>query len=377
MDMEKLSERVLRLMKGKDFRAMNAAEISRKLNLQLPKRSDLRDVLKDLKKAGKVKEVRGARFELVGISAKKVEKQVRGAKGDVDDRGESVRGKRGGKRGGGDVKGRSSGSGKQRGGGKSVQMLGTLKFLSSGDAWCYLDTSNEANLSTNFDMDKIDRVRVLGRDSGVALDGDFVLIKIERVGPPVWMKHRNRGKKGESVKEEASGRVVKVLERKNPNVIGIYRGRGRSFYVEPEAGYLPPSIKLKEKADARNGQMVALEVLEWEHPETSPIGRVTKVLGWPDDPGVDIISVIHKHGLQVEFPKDVLAEADAVGDEIPEEEITRREDWRKEMVVTIDPKDAKDHDDAVLVKRLDDGWELAVHIAFGGSSFTDAAREVV
>jgi ribonuclease R len=88
-----------------------------------------------------------------------------------------------------------------------------------------------------------------------------------------------------------------------------------------------------------------------------------EVLGWPGEPGVDIISVIHRFGLRTSFPDNVLAEARAVPEEPEPSEIARRKDWRDKLVITIDPADAKDHDDAIWLEKTRSGWTLAVHIA--------------
>ncbi|MCH1922182.1 RNB domain-containing ribonuclease, partial [Shewanella sp. A3A] len=74
-------------------------------------------------------------------------------------------------------------------------------------------------------------------------------------------------------------------------------------------------------------------------------------------------AVIHRHGLRTTFPEDVLAETRAVPEEVDPNEVARREDWRDRLVITIDPADAKDHDDAIWVENHDKGWTLAVHIA--------------
>jgi len=107
-----------------------------------------------------------------------------------------------------------------------------------------------------------------------------------------------------------------------------------------------------------------VELVRWDKKATNPLGKIVEVLGWPEDPGVDIVSVIRKHGLRSGFPAEVLAAADEISETIPQEEYERREDWRNELVLTVDPADAKDHDDAIIVKPIEGGgWELAVHIA--------------
>ena len=89
-----------------------------------------------------------------------------------------------------------------------------------------------------------------------------------------------------------------------------------------------------------------------------------QILGHKNDPGVDILSIIHKHGLPLEFPEEVMEHANAVPDTIEEKDIGNRRDLRNEMLVTIDGADAKDLDDAVTVSKLENGnYKLGVHIA--------------
>jgi ribonuclease R len=109
--------------------------------------------------------------------------------------------------------------------------------------------------------------------------------------------------------------------------------------------------------------LVVVDLDQWKDRYETPRGRVIEVLGWPGDPGVDIISVIHRFGLRTSFPENVLAEAHAVPEEPDPAEIARRNDWRKQLVITIDPADAKDHDDAIWLEKTAKGWTLAVHIA--------------
>ena len=86
-----------------------------------------------------------------------------------------------------------------------------------------------------------------------------------------------------------------------------------------------------------------------------------EILGREDTAGIDILRVIHRLGLPLEFPAPVLAEAEEIPDLIDDEEIVRREDWREREVFTIDPEDARDFDDAISVTKLEDGWEVAIH----------------
>src|SRR5690606_13802035 len=115
---------------------------------------------------------------------------------------------------------------------------------------------------------------------------------------------------------------------------------------------------------AVEGHKVVVKLTSYPEGRKSAVGEVVKILGHKNDPGVDILSIIHKHGLPGPFPEDVLAQANSLPDTIDEKEIKRRRDLRDQVVVTIDGEDAKDLDDAVSVTKLENGnYKLGVHIA--------------
>ena len=115
---------------------------------------------------------------------------------------------------------------------------------------------------------------------------------------------------------------------------------------------------------AHVGDKVVVELREWESRHSNPEGEIIEVLGAPDEEGVDMLSVLRQYNLPLHFPKDVLQEARAVGTGIQPHELAGREDCRRHQVVTIDPDDAKDFDDAICLQRISpDQWKLWVHIA--------------
>jgi ribonuclease R len=112
------------------------------------------------------------------------------------------------------------------------------------------------------------------------------------------------------------------------------------------------------------GHKVLARVEAWEQGARRPVARLVKSLGAPDTPGLAILTLVHKHGLPTSFPHAVVHEVDAFPSTLPDEELALREDWRDRDVITIDPDDARDFDDAIWVQPLSGGgWELAVHIA--------------
>ena len=208
-----------------------------------------------------------------------------------------------------------------------------------------------------------------------AMQGDHVLVEVE---PPKADGRRQ-------------GRVVRVLERRNPTVVGIFhyarsdRAMGHNVVpfddrmtqpiLIPEGQELPqatetatPHRVLGSEAttathDSLEGLVVDVEITSWPTPTRPPVGRVIEVLGDPDDFGVDVEMMIRKHQLPRIFPENVLAEARSVA-HLDEEEANSRRDFRGLPIVTIDGETARDFDDAVLVTdRADGGFELQVHIA--------------
>jgi ribonuclease R len=112
------------------------------------------------------------------------------------------------------------------------------------------------------------------------------------------------------------------------------------------------------------GDKVVVRLEEWQSRHVSPEGQIIELLGRATDPGVDMLSVVRKYHLPLEFPPDVLAEAAQIPDTVEVDRYQNREDLRDKFVVTIDPDDARDFDDAIHVERLNGGeWELGVHIA--------------
>jgi ribonuclease R len=216
----------------------------------------------------------------------------------------------------------------------------------------------------------MDRPRVLipARYTANALDGDRVEIRLLRGAAPKWQRQRSQGKSAPGrggADDSLHGQVLHILERGRTTVVGKFHGKGARATVVPDDGRLPGSFRLVSVLpEAKIGDVIVAEFIEWENPESIPTAAMIEVLGKDDDPGVDILSVVHRFGLPVHFPENVLREAEEISETVPPAELARREDWRDRDVFTIDPEDAKDFDDAICVTKDPDGtWELAVHIA--------------
>jgi ribonuclease R len=229
---------------------------------------------------------------------------------------------------------------------------------------------------------------------GHAMHGDRVLVEITSVRPD----------------GRAEGRIVRPVERAHPTVVGIFHYGGRRNYVTPMDAKItqeivipagmetPPTTtaedpsasfragaedaevtKRKKKSvdrvlgeeaarrtewDDLEGVVVDVEITDWPSPTQNPRGRVIEVLGREDDFGVDVEITIRKFHLPHHFPAEAIAEAEETPGTISAQELQGRRDFRTLPIVTIDGETARDFDDAVLVRRLENGnFELQVHIA--------------
>src|SRR5438445_7503804 len=212
-----------------------------------------------------------------------------------------------------------------------------------------------------------------------AMHGDHVLAKIQRLG-------------GVTGAQRAEGRIIRVLDRAHPTVVGLFRYGAQHNVVLPydtriqheieipRGNELTPglwkklgfsradetSIRLRRipRLDELDGAVVNVELLRYPHGGASPIGRVIEILGRPGDLGVDTEIIIRKHHLPHVFSAEVLDEAERGAKPVSEAERAGREDFRHLPIVTIDGETARDFDDAVYVEhRADGGWHLQVHIA--------------
>lgn len=242
----------------------------------------------------------------------------------------------------------------------SNRLAGTLKFHPKGHGLFFPDASDEQNIATGIDLAANSRLHVNRRDTGTALDGDRVLVSLKQPSPRRQFRVRSEM---DDDAEEVRAIVEKVLARRSGRLVGIFRSKGAFSWVETDDKAVEGRIEIVADSTAEPGQLVVVDLGQWQDRYDVPRGRVIEVLGWPGDPGVDIISVIHRFGLRTSFPENVLDEARAVPEAPEPAEIARRRDWRDKLVITIDPADAKDHDDAIWLEKTAKGWTLAVHIA--------------
>jgi ribonuclease R len=194
--------------------------------------------------------------------------------------------------------------------------------------------------------------------TGTALHEDRVLVRRDV---------RPKGLRSGAV-EVDTGTVVRILERRRTQMVGtLQRGR-KVLYVIPDDPRIPHDIYVPEPRDlgrpARIGDKVVVELREWESRHTNPEGEIVEVLGAPGEEGVDMLSVLRQYDLPLHFPKAVLHEAQAIGTTVHARDEAGRVDCRRHQVITIDPDDAKDFDDAICLERVSpEQWRLWVHIA--------------
>ena len=181
-----------------------------------------------------------------------------------------------------------------------------------------------------------------------ALDGDRVAVRREGV---------SRGRQ--------LGAVVTILERSRSAIVGVFHRSPHFCFVAPDDRRLHRDIYIpKEKTHgAKQGDKVSVKLADWTDPYRNPEGEIIEVLGKPGDPKVELAAIIQAFDLPTAFPAKVMREAKKSAQWFNEEEIKKREDWRKTTIYTIDPASAKDHDDAVSVEKTKDGYRLGVHIA--------------
>ncbi|WP_010676546.1 ribonuclease R [Bacillus timonensis] len=183
-----------------------------------------------------------------------------------------------------------------------------------------------------------------------AMHGDTVLVRIS----------------SESTGQRKEGTVVRIIERGVKTIVGTYTESKNFGFVIPDDKKIANDIFIPKQASngAVEGHKVVVKLVTYPEGRMSAEGEVVQILGHKNDPGIDILSVIHKHSLPQEFPGEVLDQANNTPDTINPSEIENRRDLRNEVIVTIDGADAKDLDDAVTVTKLENGnYKLGVHIA--------------
>jgi ribonuclease R len=176
------------------------------------------------------------------------------------------------------------------------------------------------------------------------------------------------------IKGRREGRVIRILERAHDTVVGTLQRSRNFYYVVPDDPrfvhdiYVRPVSAIQEERRSETavtvGDKVVVRLDDWQSRHVNPEGEIIEVLGPASAPGVDVLSIIRKYHLPTEFPSDVLEQAERIPESVDAQQITGRQDLRSEFIITIDPDDARDFDDAIHVEKLPNGgWQLGVHIA--------------
>jgi ribonuclease R len=213
--------------------------------------------------------------------------------------------------------------------------VGSLRVIRSGDGFVRPERGGED-------------VFVPAQHQESAMDGDRVAVRIEG---------RPRGK-------GPAGRILKILERARPTVVGTYRPNRNFGFISPLDRRVSRDVLIPQGSEggAQDGDVVVVRISQYGNSKLNSVGAVETVLGPMEAPGVDVLAILHGHGLHAEFPPEVESAADEAGRRM--EEPGPRQDRRGLHVFTIDPSDARDHDDALSVRPLKGGrYEVGIHIA--------------
>ena len=306
-----IRERILALLAQRDYRPLDNVEIAKKLSLGGAERVALRQTLRTLEHDGEIARIRKNRYILP-------------AEADL--------------------------------------VAGTLSIHQAGYGFLNTETQGQPDIF------------VAAENTGTAMHGDRVVVRISRDVVP---------RRGRSSADRAEGRVIRILERAHDTIVGTLQRSKNFYYVVPDDPRLVHNVyigsanavadgkrpqKPAPTREARNtpavGDKVVARLLSWESRHVNPEGELIEVLGPAEAPGVDLLSIIRNYHLPTEFPKAVVDEAGRIAETVPPELISGREDLRARFVVTIDPDDARDFDDAIHVEKLGHGgWGLGVHIA--------------
>lgn len=227
--------------------------------------------------------------------------------------------------------------GKYRGKSETKQLVGIIDITQSGQAYVKSDDFPE-------------EICISPSNTNGAMHTDKVKIKL-------FDKKRRDGR--------VEGEVVDIVRRGKTEFAGTIHIESRHAFVVPDNKKFRDFIIPKDKTGAaKDGQKVVVKMTGWEDYSDLPNGEVIKVLGEVGNNDTEINAIMVEYGLPYEFPKEVEKIAELLPTKITEEEISRRKDFRKITTFTIDPFDAKDFDDALSIRKLENGrWEVGIHIA--------------
>lgn len=241
---------------------------------------------------------------------------------------------------------------------KKLQEKGTIKEIDRGKyliGQTYNYYTGIADITSQGQgyviVDELDKdIFINNNNLNHALQGDLVEVYI--------FKRKRRGK--------IEGEIIKIIQRKRTEFVGIIQIQEKFAFVTCSGYkmYTDFFIPKKKINKAQDGDKVVVLLEDWPENADSPFGKVVKVLGKPGDHDTEIHSILAQYGLPYEFPEKIESYANKLDTKIQQEEIDKRRDMRNVLTFTIDPKDAKDFDDALSFKKLENNrYEIGIHIA--------------
>ena len=222
---------------------------------------------------------------------------------------------------------------------------GVIQFRAGGSAFVIVDGKRDEP-----------SIQIAPDDTGVALPGDTVIVRIYR------------GVAGKRPGERV-GRVSEIVSRGRTTIVGDLRREGRNYFVAPDDPRFVFEIAVPDPSQSKvhpvphPGDKVVVKLGEWRRREQPLVGEVTERLGKTHEPRAELLGIFIKHGLEPNFPADVEREAAAIPDKVGPRDLEGRLDYRSIPVFTIDPDDAKDFDDALSIEHLGGDVRIGVHIA--------------
>jgi len=231
------------------------------------------------------------------------------------------------------------------------QVVGTVQMTREGYIFVIVDGED-------------DDIYVKAAKTRNALDGDTVRVAVTKSS--VSQGKNKAGQKTTSRRRE--GQVVEIIKRSGKQFVGIYHTVGAQAWVLMQSKNMPYDVEVDpEKAaamGAERGMKVSVVVDRWNRSDASPIGHIVDVLGVPGDNNTEMHAILAEYNLPYKFEKEVEDAADLISDKITDADLKGRKDFRDTLTFTIDPADAKDFDDALSFRKLQNGnYEVGVHIA--------------
>ncbi|MEQ9261947.1 MAG: ribonuclease R [Owenweeksia sp.] len=216
---------------------------------------------------------------------------------------------------------------------------------------------------------------ITGRVDMTAKGSAYVISEDRETDVYITPKNLNQALHGDQVKvllfaqrknKKPEGEIVEILERSREEFVGVIQLSKNYGFLIPDSRKMLVDIYIPKESlnGAKEGQKAIARITDWPEKASSPFGEITEVLGNPGDHEVEIHSILAEYDLPRFFPHEVEAEAERIPDTLDPKEIARRRDFRDVLTFTIDPVDAKDFDDALSLRKLENGhWEVGVHIA--------------